>query len=310
MKVLWCDDESENERQRRLFLSEWHIDSDQLICVTDDGGAIDALESDGEICLVVMDLLWNDQIDHPDMMPMGIKYLKQIRRRFPTVAVVSRSKVKRIESLSAWLQDLVDLGVSQHFASFDQNDAADLRRRLVIQTLEQSENHVAGSGTSKRSTSKVQSGKPTCFIGSSTKGLLIGQYLQDGLKDYLNCTIWNQGVFGLSKGTLESLEDASQNFDFAILVVTPDDLVYKKRRNRGASAPRDNVVFEMGFFMGSLGRRKTFLVCERADKLDLPSDLAGIVLAMFSTDEDKSLSTSIAEPCLRIKEAIDELHRD
>ena len=40
-------------------------------------------------------------------------------------------------------------------------------------------------------------------------------------------------------------------FDFAILVLTADDLVAS--RDVLSTAPRDNVLFELGLFMGGLG---------------------------------------------------------
>jgi hypothetical protein len=64
-------------------------------------------------------------------------------------------------------------------------------------------------------------------------------------------------------------------FDFAVLVLTADDLTSSKGRR--TAAPRDNVIFELGLFMGVRGRRRAFAVIapNKAGKLKLPSDLAG-----------------------------------
>jgi len=82
-------------------------------------------------------------------------------------------------------------------------------------------------------------------------------------------TIWSQGVFGLSEGTLESLAATLDDFDFAVLVLTPDDLSI----SRGSSlpAPHDNVLFELGLFMGALGRQRTYILYDRTAELKLPS---------------------------------------
>jgi hypothetical protein len=37
-------------------------------------------------------------------------------------------------------------------------------------------------------------------------------------------TLWSDLVFDLSKATLEALSDRKERFDFAVLVLTPDDL--------------------------------------------------------------------------------------
>jgi predicted nucleotide-binding protein len=62
--------------------------------------------------------------------------------------------------------------------------------------------------------------KPTVFVGSSSEGVEIARAIQFQLKDDAHVSIWNEGVFGLSKGTLESLVRNSASFDFAILVLT------------------------------------------------------------------------------------------
>ncbi|GAA4465615.1 hypothetical protein GCM10023170_075220 [Phytohabitans houttuyneae] len=87
-------------------------------------------------------------------------------------------------------------------------------------------------------------------------------------------TLWNEGHFRSGDGFLETLVRSLDEFDFAILVATPDDSVL----SRGVSAltPRDNVLFELGLFMGRLGRGRTFLVHPKQHELRLPSDLLGV----------------------------------
>jgi len=65
--------------------------------------------------------------------------------------------------------------------------------------------------------------RPSVFVGSSTEGLKIAKALQVLLDHACEATIWSQGVFGLSQGTLESLVHALDQFDYAALVLTADD---------------------------------------------------------------------------------------
>ena len=60
---------------------------------------------------------------------------------------------------------------------------------------------------------------------------------------------------------IENLERELAGADFAILVLVADDLV----ESRGATqnAPRDNVIWEHGFFTGGLGRGRVFIVKPR-----------------------------------------------
>ena len=39
---------------------------------------------------------------------------------------------------------------------------------------------------------------------------------------------------------------------------------------------RESIIFELGFFMGRLGRPRTFLIEPRGDEIKLPHELAGV----------------------------------
>jgi len=132
--------------------------------------------------------------------------------------------------------------------------------------------------------------KPRLFIGSSSEALPIAKKMREILIDDVDAYIWNQ-TFNLGDNTLDSLRRQVLLSDFAILVVSPDDPV-SKREHHGYSA-RDNVLFELGLFMGALGPRKCFfLVITDSRKgatkeVFTPSDLDGITwLSLEINDED------------------------
>jgi hypothetical protein len=83
---------------------------------------------------------------------------------------------------------------------------------------------------------------PTLFIGSSSEGLPVAENLQLVLDEYCEATVWNQGVFGLSETGIGSLQKAARSYDFAVLVLTADDLL--RRRENVRPVARDNVLFE------------------------------------------------------------------
>jgi predicted nucleotide-binding protein len=115
----------------------------------------------------------------------------------------------------------------------------------------------------------------TLFIGSSVEGLPIARSIQTALRhDKVTVTIWTDGVFQASQAAIESLELAVRASDFAALVLSPDDKVVV--RGKEHDAPRDNVVFELGLFMGALGRERTFVVRPRGVTLKIPTDLMGV----------------------------------
>jgi len=132
--------------------------------------------------------------------------------------------------------------------------------------------------------------KPIVFIGSSKLGLNIAKVIQAQLKDIAVCQVWDQGLFGLGLGSLEGLVESLDDFEFAILVLTPDDIT--ESRGVKVQTPRDNVVFEFGLFIGHLGRDRVYGVYWNDGKTKTPTDLAGVTLSYCEPlDLDKKIST-------------------
>lgn len=146
--------------------------------------------------------------------------------------------------------------------------------------------------------------RPSLFIGSSVEGLQYAKAIQVNLDHALQVTIWSQGVFGLSGGTLEELTKKLCQMDFAALVVTPDDLTIS--RGEENPAPRDNVLLELGLCIGALGRERSFIVYDRTSNVKLPTDLAGVTPATFHRHSDGNLEATLgAASTLIEKKAIE-----
>ena len=145
--------------------------------------------------------------------------------------------------------------------------------------------------------------RPVVFIGSSSESKEVVHAMQTIFrKDDVVIRPWTKtGVFSASHFPIEDLEFEVQASDFGILVLGPDDRVIS--RSRSYSAPRDNVIFELGLFMGSISRHRTFLVMP--DKLDLkiPSDLMGLTVLRYATGSKQSLSTRLRPVCHQLRTA-------
>ena len=79
---------------------------------------------------------------------------------------------------------------------------------------------------------------------------------------------------------IEKFEANAENVDFAVVLLTADD---KGKANNGKSynsRARQNVIFEMGYFVGKLSRGHVFLLLEAG--VEEPSDLEGIVYTSLS----------------------------
>ena len=123
--------------------------------------------------------------------------------------------------------------------------------------------------------------KSTLFIGSSSESLKVAYAMQANLEGDFEVTVWNQGVFTLSHTVIEDLINNLSKFQFAVFIFSPDDVLHM--REVEYVAVRDNVIFEMGLFMGRIGRDRTFFVLPSGtDKLRMPSDILGVSYAGYN----------------------------
>lgn len=76
---------------------------------------------------------------------------------------------------------------------------------------------------------------------------------------------------------IEKLEELAKSASFAIVLLTPDDLGALKDRIDNTPNPRarQNVVFELGYFIGKLGRKRVCPIYK--GEIESPSDIDGIV---------------------------------
>lgn len=144
--------------------------------------------------------------------------------------------------------------------------------------------------------------KPIVFIGSSTEGLAVAETIRALLEEHTTVDLWNKNVFNLGESFLESLVNKLDNADFAILVLSDDDT--GTSREKTSAIPRDNVLFELGLFMGRLGRKRSYYVYNTATGIKIPSDLTGIVSADYTHETGNDLQKSLEPACKKILTAI------
>jgi hypothetical protein len=142
--------------------------------------------------------------------------------------------------------------------------------------------------------------KPALFIGSSSDGVEFARAVRSSLVQDAEVTVWDEGFFTIGSTFIESLVNALPRFDFAAVVLTPDDLV--KSREVTVFGPRDNAVFEVGLFMGRLGRSRTFVIRPSGNDLRLPSDLAGLTTAAYDWPRaDGNVQAAVGAACDHIR---------
>lgn len=147
---------------------------------------------------------------------------------------------------------------------------------------------------------------PKIFIGSSKEGIKLARLIQTELQHDAISNVWNQ-TFSASKVTILNLLENLEKCDFGIFVLTPDDPVLI--RGKEVKIARDNVILEMGMYIGKLGLERTFFVIPEGDyEFHLPSDLSGVVWAGYKPQFLETQSEfAIAIACNQIRTQIGRL---
>jgi len=135
------------------------------------------------------------------------------------------------------------------------------------------------------------------LIAASAGANDIARSVHDAFKDEpFNVVIWTEGLFRGSNYAIDMLESELDQSDIAIAICEPN--------GKGA---RDSIIFELGFFMGRLGRHRTFLIEPRHEEIKLPSELAGINTITYRLAEGQDLTKALAPACHQLRKIIHEL---
>lgn len=138
----------------------------------------------------------------------------------------------------------------------------------------------------------VRQSSPEAKLGSSRVFIVHGQNhdLRDKIDLFLTKELKLQTAImeaGAHTGrTLpEKFEETAQHCSFAIFILTADDVLLDVVSNKNIRRARQNVVLEVGYFWGRLGRRGNvaFLV-ETHQDMELPSDIQGLGLIPLTSD--------------------------
>jgi predicted nucleotide-binding protein len=84
------------------------------------------------------------------------------------------------------------------------------------------------------------------------------------------------------KTIIEKFTDNS-DVTFAIVLLSADDIAYNKNEKPEAAKfrARQNVIFELGYFIGKLGRDRVLALHEQQSDFEIPSDYSGVLFVPF-----------------------------
>ena len=111
-----------------------------------------------------------------------------------------------------------------------------------------------------------------------TRNTVVGFLKKIGLQPIVLAEQPNRGFT-----TIEKFERHAQ-VSFAVVLLTPDDTgSLQGEAHRPKPRARQNVIFELGFFFGKLGRKRVCALTK--DEVEIPSDYAGVVYIPFDDHE-------------------------
>lgn len=143
---------------------------------------------------------------------------------------------------------------------------------------------------------------PVLFVASATEDIALAEAVQERLEHKAEAEIWHEGGFLPSGSALPSLLASAERVDFALFIGTSVDTL--STRGETFNVMRDNVLFEMGIFFGTLGAERTFLLTDRAKPVQLPSDLIGVTPLTFDSRKE-NMQSAVGSACTKIGHAID-----
>jgi len=267
-------------------LAEALADSVELLCIAARGVLIDQGAADNDVYFVLsgaFDVMVNGRVvgrRHPNDAVGEMAAVEPTQRRAASVVAAE-------ESVVAKLDETAFAKFGAQYPEMYRAIARELARRLL----------------QRNALVNVARDKVRVFIISSAEALGVARTVQTAFAhDPFTTVIWTDGVFKVANYTLQSLEDQIDNSDFAIAIAHADDVT--ESRGKDWPSPRDNVIFELGLFMGRLGKERAILMEPRDDGVKLPSDLAGITTIPYRFKKGEDAAALMGAACNQLRDHI------
>jgi predicted nucleotide-binding protein len=120
-------------------------------------------------------------------------------------------------------------------------------------------------------------------------------------KNELESFLWRVGLEPIilheqakrGRTILEQFEKYAADVGFAFILLTPDDFGGENQNKDIKPRARQNVILEMGYFWGMLGRER--ICCLSKGEVDPPSDMHGILLLKYNSSVEEQFYNIIRE---------------
>jgi len=147
--------------------------------------------------------------------------------------------------------------------------------------------------------------KPVVFVGSSSEHRSIAEAVTVNLDPVAEIRDWKH-AFRPGQPTFSDLMEIKDRVDSAVMILTAADLLIS--RSKTYAAPRDNLIFELGLFLGSLGSERVFVLLDENIDTKLMSDYDGVSVIPYNPIcSDNNIMQALNPACVRIKQEINRL---
>lgn len=124
--------------------------------------------------------------------------------------------------------------------------------------------------------------KPQVFIGSSKEACNVTRAIRQNLKEVATVLPWFNVINTPGEISIKEIIKLANQVDFSVFVFSPDDKL--EIRNCETATVRDNVLLELGIFIGVLGLERCFIVKPNIT-MRLASDLSGVIHLEYDVED-------------------------
>jgi hypothetical protein len=141
--------------------------------------------------------------------------------------------------------------------------------------------------------------KPRIFLAYCSGQEAVALLIKAGLQDHFDLVLWQEAPFH-GCVLLDVLINEIKSCEYGVALLSCDDHVHKNKTT-SYWVPRDNVVIEVGMFLGFFGQERTAIVSVsniQGENPKFPTDLQGW---LYLEVHNPNVSESIRQACEKIK---------
>ncbi len=152
-------------------------------------------------------------------------------------------------------------------------------------------------GDGKNEDDEIEINESQSIIDINQKNVFIVHGHDEALKQTVARTVDQLGLNAIilseqddgGHTVIEKFEVHANDCKFAIILLSPDDVGYKRsdQPDPPKFRARQNVILELGYFMGRLGRKNVIAIVkdDPSGQLEIPSDIAGFMYTEYDHTE-------------------------